>query len=163
MIPRGGAKRRKSMEPRALANINGSLTSSVSSRRSRVPADWETIEEFMKLSPNTPPNANGESSSSRTLPDAPNTPTAQATDDSTYDFSNFNFDFTMSPATPYFLSQGAKLIQQTCPPKQTQQGLFFPLSGEIEDEPNPSLRAKLEAARRKSLVFKPKVGSPLGL
>jgi hypothetical protein len=66
----------------------------------------------------------------------------------------------MSPSTPYYLSQGAKLIQQTCPPKQTREGLF-PVSGKLEGEPDEKLRAKLEAARRKSLIFRPKVGSPL--
>lgn len=33
-------------------------------------------------------------------------------------------DAAYSPATPYYLSQGAKLIQMTCPPKQTGKGLF---------------------------------------
>lgn len=161
IIPRGGAKRRKSMEPRALANVNGSLTSSVNGRRSRIPADLDTMQDFMRMSPKSPPSANsstnGESFLNR-LPDAvPKTPTASKSGE--YEFT---FDFSaMSPATPYYLSQGAKLIQQTCPPKQTQQGLFFPLSGNIEDEPDLTMRAKLETARRRSLVFKPKIGSPL--
>ncbi|KAL1964587.1 hypothetical protein VTN77DRAFT_6761 [Rasamsonia byssochlamydoides] len=175
IIPRGGAKRRKSMEPRALSNINGSLTSSGNSRRSRVPADWETMEEFMRLSPNTSPNLGGltstaaESSSHPILhpPKTPKTPNSS----SSYDFNNLNFDFTgMSPATPYYLSQRAKLVQQTCPPKQTNKGLFSPLNRKKSDDDDfdddgpgaINLRVKLEAARRKSLVFKPRVGSPLG-
>ena len=72
----------------------------------------------------------------------------------------FNIDaIGMSPATPYYLSQRNKLVQQTCPPKQLQQGLF-PRAGSSE-EPSQKLRTKLEAARRKSMAYKPKVGSPL--
>ena len=68
---------------------------------------------------------------------------------------------SFSPTTPYYMSQGAKLIQQTCPPKQTGQALF-PVSGEIEEQPDESVRQRLMLARRKSLQFAPKVGSPLG-
>ena len=65
-----------------------------------------------------------------------------------------------SPTTPYFLSRGAQLLQQTCPPKQTQN-LLFPVSGEIDDQPDESMRYRLLLARRKSLQWAPKVGSPL--
>jgi hypothetical protein len=71
----------------------------------------------------------------------------------------------MSPATPGFL----RLTQQTCPPKQSNQGLFSSMLSESNrttgaDDDSTSganLRAKLEAARRKSLAFKPRFGSPL--
>ena len=66
-----------------------------------------------------------------------------------------------SPTTPYYMSEGARLIQQTCPPKQAMQSLF-PLSGEIEEQPDESVRQRLLLARRKSLQFAPRVGSPLG-
>lgn len=66
-----------------------------------------------------------------------------------------------SPTTPYYLSRGAQLVQQTCPPKQTGQ-LLFPLSGKIEDQPDEGVRQRLLAARRKSLQWVPKVASPLG-
>ncbi|EED16448.1 conserved hypothetical protein [Talaromyces stipitatus ATCC 10500] len=185
IIPRGGAKRRKSMQPRALANVNGSLMSSTSTsssstsslsssigpsnnppnRRSRQ-SDWEdTMQDFRRMSPTNSVNEN-----------VPKTPTNTKTqrpedndnDESEYKF-NFNFDFSaMSPTTPGFLTQNSRLVQQTCPPKQTNQGLFSSmlLSNNHDDvgEISPSvanLRAKLEAARRKSLAFKPKFGSPL--
>lgn len=64
-----------------------------------------------------------------------------------------------SPATPYFLHP-QQLVQQTCPPKQSQQ-LFFPVSGRIEDEPSESLRQRLTLARRKSLQWAPRTSSPL--
>jgi hypothetical protein len=66
-----------------------------------------------------------------------------------------------SPATPYYLAEGAKLVQHTCPPKQTRRGLF-PVSGRIEDEPDDGVRRRLEAARRKTMHWRPRVASPLG-
>lgn len=187
IIPRGGAKRRKSMQPRALANVNGSLKSSTSSssssssslsssntgghnnnsnRQSRLPTDWEdTVEDLRRMSPGIDNN----------VPNVPKTPTSlkpksstSDADDAEYNF-NFEFDFsTMSPATPYFLSRNANLTQQTCPPKQTNQGLFSSYTssnlGSGNNESSTSgkeLRAKLEAARRKSLAYKPRFGSPL--
>ncbi|WEW59520.1 hypothetical protein PRK78_004994 [Emydomyces testavorans] len=180
MIPRGGQKRRKSMEPRALGNVNGTLvtldssTSSAGSRGSSI--DLETMQEFMRLSPTPTPQSSRGSSveldyndtedlfstpkpkskmrpslSSKALPETPG--------------YNYEYDYdpatAMSPTTPYYLSQGAKLIQQTCPPKQLRQGLF-PASGNIDEVQNESLRMRLELARRRSLIWKPKIGSPLG-
>lgn len=190
IIPRGGAKRRKSMQPRALANVNGSLQSSTSSsssslsssighgsstssRRSGHPANLEdTMEDFRRMSPN---NSINEHSSPKTptsvrTPNYKNNTNADDDDDnedSEYNF-NFNFDFSaMSPATPGFL----RLTQQTCPPKQSNQGLFSSMLSDssrglsLDDSDGSSsganLRAKLEAARRKSLAFKPRFGSPL--
>ncbi|KAK2827831.1 hypothetical protein FQN49_007295 [Arthroderma sp. PD_2] len=186
MVPRGGNKRRKSMEPRALSNQNGTLakldasTSSTSSRRSG--ADVETLQELRRLSPipqlhpsrrdsidpatfqrydfeasediETPRRSPSRLDSYET--EEPQTPGGE------YGYS-FDFDGTVppSPTTPYYLSEGAKLIQQTCPPKQSGQGLF-PVSGNIIEQKDEKLRIRLEAARRKSLVWKPRVGSPLG-
>lgn len=76
--------------------------------------------------------------------------------------STFNFDnFGMSPATPFYLSQKANLVQQTCPPKQTRQGLFNNSPSADDGLSSQRLRFKLEAARRKSLAFKPRIQSPL--
>ncbi|KAM5451872.1 hypothetical protein MaudCBS49596_003700 [Microsporum audouinii] len=186
MIPRGGNKRRKSMEPRALSNQHGILakpnssTSSSNSRRSG--ADMETLQELRRLSPiprlhpsrrdSIDPTAfehgGFDDSENIDTPRRPQTPSnfLEAEEPQTpggeYSYS-FDFDGTAppSPTTPYYLSEGAKLIQQTCPPKQLRQGLF-PISGNIDDEKSEKLRIRLEAARRKSLVWKPRVGSPLG-
>ena len=67
----------------------------------------------------------------------------------------------LSPTTPYYMAQGSKLIQQTCPPKQNTARLFS-MSGEIEDQEDEKVRKKLMAARRKSLQWAPRVRSPLG-
>ena len=70
-------------------------------------------------------------------------------------------DSSLSPNTPYYLSKGAQLVQQTCPPKQSQE-LLFPVSGNIDDQPDEAVRQRLLVARRKSLQWVPKVSSPLG-
>ncbi|KAH2840422.1 hypothetical protein KXV85_002247 [Aspergillus fumigatus] len=170
IIPRGGAKRRKSMEPRALSNVNGTLikadnSASASSSGRRAGADFGTMGDFMRQ---TPPLSHGESSTpesnrkytvTHTEADQQYCQTPRTPGTSGYDFSRLD-NIGMSPATPFYLSQKSRLVQQTCPPKQTRQGLFS-TSSSSDDEPTQKLRFKLEAARRKSLAFKPKVGSPL--
>jgi hypothetical protein len=95
-----------------------------------------------------------------------------------------------SPTTPYYLSQDAKLVQMTCPPKQTNKGLFereegesgrqtgssgnnsgksdlgqglgFPISGKLGDVKDEAVRKRLAEARRRTMGWRPVVGSPLG-
>ncbi|KAL3466061.1 hypothetical protein BJX64DRAFT_35879 [Aspergillus heterothallicus] len=162
IIPRGGAKRRKSMEPRALANVNGTLvkngapsTSFSTNRRQSEAA--RNISRSITPAPRNNGPSTPETTTRKNEPDykfwqTPRTPGAAAL--------GYNMDsIGMSPATPFYLSQRSKLVQQTCPPKQTRQGLFSK-SGP-EEETSQRLKAKLEAARRKSLAFKPAIGSPL--
>ena len=87
-------------------------------------------------------------------PPAPATPIAQ-------DTGEVYGESPLSPTTPYYLSKGAQLVQQTCPPKQTQE-LLFPVSGRIDDQPDEGVRQRLLMARRKSLQWVPKISSPLG-
>ncbi|PWY93491.1 hypothetical protein BO94DRAFT_532429, partial [Aspergillus sclerotioniger CBS 115572] len=165
IIPRGGAKRRKSMEPRALSNINGTLVKAepaTNRRRSVLPPKDTSSTAAITARDTTP--------SSRDSPATPDdTPKYGAGhSEADQDFCHtpktpgYTIDMDaigMSPATPFYLSQRTKLVQQTCPPKQTRQGLFT--SATPAREPNQKLRAKLEAARRKSMAYKPRVGSPL--
>ncbi|KAJ5580561.1 hypothetical protein N7450_006862 [Penicillium hetheringtonii] len=167
IVPRGGAKRRKSMEPRALSNVNGSVVqvaepSTPSASGRRCGANSGAIEGFRKITPPTP-----------TRQEAPTTPTHQSSGDYNfpqtpgYNFANLDA-IGMSPATPYFLSSRNQLVQQSCPPKQSNKGLFpvskptFSLEEESEEESRRQQRARMEAARRKSLFYRPAVGSPLG-
>ncbi|KAL2870211.1 uncharacterized protein BJX67DRAFT_344920 [Aspergillus lucknowensis] len=164
IIPRGGAKRRKSMEPRALSHINGTLvknnTPSGSASRRQSEAARNAVRNktpMSRVDRSTPETARkyepGHTEGDQKYWQTPQTPGAAP--------FGFNFDsIGMSPATPFYLSQRSKLVQQTCPPKQTQQGLFSNIGLE-EEEPSQRLKARLEAARRKSLAFKPAIGSPL--
>ena len=153
------------MEPRALANLDGTLVPT----SSETPAKAKTIsptKEFLTF--NTPasrretfvlnaqPVTHAEAEElSKQNSEAPATPVITQTDNMQDDLADF------SPTTPYFLSKGAELVQRTCPPKQRGGGLF-PLSGNVEDEPDEQLRQRLLAARRKSLQWASKTRSPLG-
>ena len=135
-----------------LSHINGSLVSAEAP--TRVTFDLSPTKEFLNLSS---PSSRRESlavPSPSPLPD-PETPRAG---DHFYSDGESSYG---SPTTPYYLSRGAELVQQTCPPKQTMQALF-PISGRIEDQPDERVRQRLFLARRKSLQWAPKVGSPLG-
>ena len=203
LIPRGGSRRRKSMEPRALINMGGSV-SAVNGRRSvsaeltlamkadllatPLRADHRQLQASPdKRDPNcaddsvfnsldssfsTPTGVQAAFATSATSNPSHAAPLATPTGQVNYDPSG-----GMSPTTPYYLSQGAKLVQQTCPPKQTQKGLFdtgvgdggsrtgglgFPVTGRIEDQPDEGVRLRLEAARRKTMNWRPRVASPLG-
>ncbi|KAL8849699.1 MAG: hypothetical protein Q9221_005309 [Calogaya cf. arnoldii] len=155
IVPRGGSRRRKSMEPRALANLNGSLVPAETPSKAPA-AEIPPTKEFMTF--DTPVSRR---ETFEILKQIPMTPVAdvETTTDGTADGNDF--DSPLSPTTPYYLSKGAELVQQTCPPKQSQE-LFFPLSGRIEDQPDAAVRQRLLMARRKSLQWASKVQSPLG-
>ena len=160
MIPRGGARRRKSMEPRALANMNGNLIPAGIETPAKVsPADeMSPTEEFLTF--DTPASRRDTFVIERQTPQeqepavVPATPTqATAQDDVLEDGSAWG-----SPTTPYYLSKGADLVQRTCPPKR----MGFPVSGEIDDQPDETVRRRLLEARRKSMQWASRVRSPLG-
>ena len=132
-----------------LSNINGTLVPA--DAPPRVTFDLSPTKEFLNLS--SP--LSRRDSITVPSPSPPETPRAL---DQFYTDGESSYG---SPTTPYYLSRGAELVQQTCPPKQTMQALF-PLSGRIEDQPDERVRQRLLMARRKSLQWAPKVGSPLG-
>ena len=130
-----------------LANMNGNLVPA------GIPAKQATetspTKEFLTFS--TPASRR---ESFEIQPQSPKTPVIETSDSA---FGNS----PLSPTTPYYLSKGVQLIQQTCPPKQTQEPLF-PLTGRIEDQADEQMRQRLLVARRKSLQWVPRVSSPLG-
>ena len=130
-----------------LSNLNGTLLPQETP--AKVPYDISPTKEFLTF--DTPASRRGSFAIGKP---APQTPTA---DQTLFDSDNS----MLSPTTPYYLSKGAHLVQQTCPPKQSGQ-LLFPLSGRIEDQPDEVVRRRLAVARRKSLQWAPKVQSPLG-
>ena len=134
-----------------LANINGSVIPSETP--ARVSFDLSPTKEFLNLS----------SPVSRRESVVASIPELQTPKTAEYGYDGYEDGASPwgSPTTPYYLSRGAELVQQTCPPKRTLQPLF-PLSGRIEDQPDESVKQRLMLARRKSLQWAPKVGSPLG-
>ncbi|KAI0473971.1 hypothetical protein GGR56DRAFT_649837 [Xylariaceae sp. FL0804] len=178
LVPRGGRNRRKSMEPKALANLNGTLVTPMKnnpgparecqtapnhhhmSRRDstawvRTPSDKDEDED----APHEP--ADWESDMGGFLTPVPKTPAPEAL-----------HRFAMETPTSGYTSADAseeeeqeQLLMRTCPPKQQQQGAFTDLGDGVlgrrgeKDENNVMMR--LMAARRKSLQFAPKIASPL--
>ena len=160
MIPRGGSRRRKSMEPRALANMNGNLIpASIETPAKVSPAnEMSPTKEFLTF--DTPASRRDtfiierQNSQEQAPTMAPATPVpASAQEDMLEDGSAWG-----SPTTPYYLSKGAELVQHTCPPKQ----IGFPVNGEINDQPDGTVRRRLLEARRKSMQWASRIRSPLG-
>lgn len=172
LVPRGGRNRRKSMEPKALANMNGTLVTPMKnnsgqarecqtvpnnhiSRRDstawmRTPSDYDDEED-----------APGEHDWDREismLTPVPKTPAPEAV-------ARFALDVT--PDTPSTVDYNSlvpdreQLLMRTCPPKQ-QQSAYADLGvGLLKREKDNAIMMRLMAARRKSLQFAPKVASPL--
>ena len=149
------------MEPRALANNNGNLISASSSETPANALDISPTKEFLTF--DTPASRrdsfviNPAQAQVAVEIEAPMTPVAHADDDVLEGGSAWG-----SPTTPYYLSKGARLVQQTCPPKQMAPMGLFPVSGNIEDQADESVRKRLLEARRKSLQFSSRIRSPLG-
>lgn len=188
LIPRGGARRRKSMEAKALAGVNGTPVANSAVRAT--PGDYQTT-------PTTPAPANRRESglwmhspedfdnagadfdldhldfdmsmdnqdwyNSAPLTPVPKTPAPEAI---------HRFAMDIEPDTPLGeddddenigvdeMMSREELIQQTCPPKAQHmyQDLGAGILGLNRDE---SVARRLMDARRKSLAFAPKVSSPL--
>ncbi|KAH8816563.1 hypothetical protein F5884DRAFT_776647 [Xylogone sp. PMI_703] len=153
------------MEPRALANLNGQLvsTSSTPSRKSLSPETPMTSKVRRRDSVQwvRSPASSAEEDSviddqTLALSPVPATPAPEA-------ISAYAEDFLggyEAVETPYFL-HAEKLTQQTCPPPKRFDSPSRKSSAFISDKKDENIMAKLMAARRKSLQWAPKVGSPL--
>ncbi|KAI0106693.1 hypothetical protein F4814DRAFT_428823 [Daldinia grandis] len=169
LVPRGGRNRRKSMEPKALANLNGTLVTPMKnitrqpqecqtvpnnhvSRRDstvwmRTPSDHDEDEDA--------PGDHDWDSELCMLTPVPKTPAPEAV-------SRFAMD--ISPDSPEMendedLEEREQLLMRTCPPKKSTYGNLG--EGFIKKEKDQGILMRLMAARRKSLQFAPKIASPL--
>lgn len=162
LVPRGGSRRRKSMEPRALANLNGNLVPASNTETPAKLSDISPTKEFLTF--DTPASRRKtfviEPTQAQVAVDmpAPATPIAMSADDDILDDGST----CGSPTTPYYLRKGARLVQQTCPPKRLEPMSLFPVSGNVEDQPDETVRKRLLEARRKSLQWSSRIRSPLG-
>ena len=166
-MPRGGARRRKSIDLKASANVNGMLVSSPTkgghscdSHRSpntprnrrdsalwmHTPSDQADDDEddddieWSKILLTPVPKTPAPGAIARYAAEIPETPTAEI-DYETEDCS------------------AQDLLMRTCPPKANQyRELGEGILARSKDE---QVVMRLLAAKRKSLQFAPKVGSPL--
>ncbi|KAK4100683.1 hypothetical protein N658DRAFT_427095 [Parathielavia hyrcaniae] len=187
LVPRGGARRRKSMEPRAIANQNGTLVPSPTRNSSRgshtaqnTPASNRRESSLWTLSPSKSHadeaddddrDAEGEEDDADwpTLSPVPKTPAPEA-------IARFVADVSPGATSPSNVGNvesedplpgdggsgggGEELLLRTCPPPK-RTTFVEPDEGILCKEKDQGLLMRLMAARRKSLQFAPKVGSPL--
>ncbi|KAI1816871.1 hypothetical protein GGS20DRAFT_147459 [Poronia punctata] len=169
LIPRGGHNRRKSMEPTALSNMNGTLITPARI----VPGHREpqTLpNNYMSRRDSTlwvrSPSVNDEdedapsehdwASDSGMFTPVPKTPAPETV---------ARFAMDISPATPTTSSFGSLSpekgagLTKTCPPKP--MGMNRPPGGILNPLEEQNIRLRLMAARRQSMQYAPKNPSPL--
>lgn len=185
LVPRGGARRRKSMEPKALANHNGTLITDSAARKASA--------RESQTAPTTPAPVNRRDSAlwmhspdfeddvgdddeehferfyddhedwfdTAPLTPVPKTPAPEAIHRFATEATPGGADISLSEADDEEeeLSQ-EQLMQRTCPPKAQHmyENLGAGILGRNKDE---NVVRRLMDARRKSLAFAPKVSSPL--
>lgn len=175
LIPRGGHRRRKSMEPRALANMNGTLLPSATptrpARKTMSPSKERSIQPETPFtskshrrdsvqwvrSPSTASPEGQIDNETQMLSPVPATPAPETV--TAYGEDGLYGDETPGAQTPYYFKQ--ELLQQkTAPPGKryfdSESG-----GGFLSEKKDENVMLRLMAARRKSLQWAPKVGSPL--
>ncbi|KAK1830382.1 hypothetical protein QBC39DRAFT_426744 [Podospora conica] len=183
VVPRGGARRRKSMEPRAIANMNGMLVPtptrhSLGSRGSQTaPTTPVNGRRQSALWIRTPEGADDQVSDEEeddddtewraALAPVPKTPAPEAI---------ARYVANLSPATPSDSTmytndmeddeedddaRRAAMLTRTCPPKPAGPVIAGLGHGILSQNKDERVLMRLMAARRKSLQFAPKIGSPL--
>lgn len=181
MVPRGGARRRKSMEPRALANLNGTLVPSTVPAKSTYSAlsypdttpltlkskRRQSVQWQRSPISNEEGDADELGDDSWMLSPVPATPAPETI--SAYAEDGLWGAETPGAQTPYFFKKD-KLVQMTAPGNNKkfvnfEEGESSERSGDgmgdLRKEKDQSVMMRLMAARRKSLQWAPKVGSPL--
>lgn len=175
LLPRGGARRRKSMEPKALASLIG-----MTPLRNAADQPRES-----QTAPSTPANRRASSLWMRT-PEEDGQARGGPTDETGWDLGGIltpvpetpapetvaRFAANVTPDTPSdwhtpgdepTADDEQQLAMRTCPPKT--RGAYPDYQelghGLLAREKDQAVMMRLMAARRKSLQFAPKVGSPL--
>jgi hypothetical protein len=181
LIPRGGQRRRKSMEPRALTNYNGTLIPSASTTPAHNATFQSPTKDFFGLA-DTPmtskahrrdsvqwvrspssvsTNEDGNQVDEQTilLSPVPATPAPEII--SSYGEDGLYGEETPGGKTPYFFHK-EQLVQKTAPQgKRYFDEAEGSNAGFLSEKKDESVMMRLMAARRKSLQWAPKVGSPL--
>lgn len=172
VVPRGGNRRRKSMEPRALANMNGTLVSTpgrASSKEPTVPATARPARIGRRESTQwirTPRSAEAATQNQdqdvemtdytlAELSPLPMTPSAESL--SMYAEHILDNEGGVEE-TPYYSGrEKEELVMRTVPANK----MVIRDQGEPTQMGSEALMQRLMMARRKSLQWAPKVGSPL--
>lgn len=170
------------MEPRALANLNGTLVPSTTPRASNMSPTKEFLNlgtpytakskrrESVQWVPSPASSQNDDELADQTLMLSPIPATPAPGQLSSYGEDGLYGEETPVGQTPYFL-HNQQLVQQTAPPAKSKSYILGDEneggsdsgigSAFLSEKKDPSVMLRLMAARRKSLQWAPKVGSPL--
>lgn len=154
LVPHGRSRRRKTMEPKAIANMNGTLVPGGRQPASApsTPLPRRASSVWMRTPSDKGDDEDGEWEHDVLTP-VPFTPAPEA-------IARFVQGITDTPSDGEDKAseegERRRLVMMTCPPKkgEVRERIF---SGERDR----SVMERLMTARRKSLQFAPKVGSPL--
>ncbi|KAK8064752.1 hypothetical protein PG994_007390 [Apiospora phragmitis] len=172
LVPRGGQRRRKSMEPKALANRNGTLVTPM--KQTSAPRDCQTV-------PNNHVSRRDSTAWMRTPSDRDEDEEMDAVGEEDWDAIGMltpvpktpapetiaRFAMDVAPETPAAQTDTEEddspekdaMLMRTAPPKPS---LYAELGqGLLGREKDQGVMMRLMAARRKSLQFAPKIASPL--
>ncbi|KAK6818815.1 hypothetical protein PG987_016268 [Apiospora arundinis] len=171
LVPRGGQRRRKSMEPKALANQNGTLVTPM--KQTAAPRDCQTV-------PNNHVSRRDSTAWMRTPSDRDEDEEMDAVGEDDWDAIGMltpvpktpapetiaRYAMDVTPETPAAQSyaeddspEKKDMLMRTAPPKPS---LYAELGhGLLGREKDQGVMMRLMAARRKSLQFAPKIASPL--
>ncbi|KHN97714.1 brct domain containing protein [Metarhizium album ARSEF 1941] len=158
-IPRGGARRRKSMEPKAIANLNGTIVSCLNqpTKVSSTPRNRRESTMWIRTPSDQGDSEDGDLDwSCALLTPVPKTPAPEA-------IAKYAAELPETPTTevPSGIASPSRqsFLTRTCPPKE---GKYRELGeGILSHGKDEQVMLRLMAARRKSLQFAPKIGSPL--
>lgn len=175
LVPRGGQRRRKSMEPKALANHNGSIV--------ETPAkNGNTTARQCRTAPATPVNRRDSGLWQRTPEDEASFNEEDMDGDDAWDLEKVLTPVPKTPAPEAVhrfamdvtedmtsdeeedddvesVAAREELLMRTAPPKKSA---FVDMGqGFLSEKKDQNVLMRLMAARRKSLQYMPKVASPL--
>ncbi|KAK8103770.1 uncharacterized protein PG998_010803 [Apiospora kogelbergensis] len=171
LVPRGGQRRRKSMEPKALANQNGTLVTPM--KQTAAPRDCQTV-------PNNHVSRRDSTAWMRTPSDRDEDEEMDAVGEDDWDAIGMltpvpktpapetiaRYAMDVTPETPAAQSyaeddspEKQDMLMRTAPPKPSLYGELG--KGLLGREKDQGVMMRLMAARRKSLQFAPKIASPL--
>ncbi|KAL2754950.1 hypothetical protein ACRALDRAFT_1077127 [Sodiomyces alcalophilus JCM 7366] len=165
LTPRRGGRRRQTMEPKALAKLNGMLASSSPANGRRrhtqtapnTPMNRRDSTEWMVTPCDRTGDGDGDDDDDwqAMLTPVPVTPAPDAL---------ARYAAELTPGTPttafdFYDSPSKTDLLRTCPPKTSAYREMG--RGILDREKDESVVLRLMAARRKSLQFAPKISSPL--
>ncbi|KAI1823034.1 hypothetical protein F4861DRAFT_354262 [Xylaria intraflava] len=169
LIPRGGHNRRKSMEPKAVANMNGTLVTPVKANTGLTQDPQTVPNNYMSrrdstLWMRTPSEHDDDEDAPSEMDWEPTVLTPVPKTPAPETVARFAMDVT--PGTPSTVAANPSPYQnhplmQTCPPKPAAGRIIGLGHSFMTPEQERNFTTRLLEARRRTMQFAPKIASPL--